>query len=177
MSAAQGRARGTSLWLVPPPGAALELLTRLVASFATATDGPRFPPHLTLLGEVLAPPDDVQVRAARLARQIAPVQVALSEAKESDAYFRAVVFAAEPSPTLLAARRGARAVFARSGEDSFFAHVSVAYGRVPSGKRGGLVRGASDVLPIRFVASALEVWRTEGTVAEWRRLGGFPLAG
>ena len=173
----EGRTRGISLWLTPPEGHVRELLTRHMESFAAACGGPRFPPHVTLLGELAGAPDATLAAAGRVARAVGRVEIALVSASGDDRYFRAVALEAGSTESLLAARRFARRTFGLQGMDVYAPHLALAYGRVPAGTRASLVRGAEEVLPLRFSAASLEVVKTEGTPREWRRLAVIALAG
>jgi len=175
MSDGEGRARGISLWLVPPAGAARDLLARLTDRIAASCDTARFPPHLTLLADLALAPDEARNRASRVAQVAFPVEVELTRATGEDGYFRAIALEASPTPTLLAARRHARSAFGQTGDDAFRPHVSIAYGRIPAGRRASLVERAAEVLPISFTAAELEVMRTEGTPAEWKRIASLAL--
>ncbi len=110
-----------------------------------------------------------------MARALGRVEIVLVSASGDDRYFRAVALEADASGSLLAARRSARREFGVRGTDVFAPHLSLAYGRIPAGTRASLVRGAADVLPLRFSAASLEVVRTEGPPREWRLLSAIPL--
>ena len=72
--------------------------------------------------------------------------------------------------------RTARAFGVRPDPD-FLPHLSLVYGRLDAGAKERIAASVASDLATAFEATTLEVWRTEGPVAEWSRRGRFALRG
>ena len=162
-------AAGTSLWLVPD-GAAYELLAARIRALAASHRGPVFPPHVTLLGGLPDEAEGVVAFACRLAGSMAPVPVRLVSARVRDEYFRRLVLEAESTPPLMEAREGALRALEMTAPP-YEPHLSLLYGwaRVREADTGV-------DLPLELTCRHFAVWRTEGTVENWRPLGSAELA-
>jgi hypothetical protein len=171
--AREGEATGVSLWLVPE-GAERDGLDALVARLAALQPAPPFPSHVTLIGGVELPEDEVVVRSEALARALSPLAVRFAGAGGFDEYFRALFLRVEPTADLLGANARARAVFARHADPPFFPHLSLWYGRADAAERARLMDAIGPVID-GFEARRLSVVRTRGCVEEWRPLGWFGL--
>src|SRR5262245_48091691 len=105
--AREAEATGVSLWLVPE-GAERAALDALVAHLAALHPAPLFPAHVTLLGGVKLPEDEVVVGSEALARALSPIAVRFAGAGGFDEYFRALFLRVELTAELLGANARAR---------------------------------------------------------------------
>lgn len=165
--------RSPSLWLVPEGPAAVRL-TALSASLRAEHGGPRFAPHLTLLGGLSA--DGLVERTAALAETLPPLTVRITRASWGARWFQCVYLLAERSPPLLAARRLACEALGGSPTVAFLPHISLLYGDLPAPTRAGICRSLGP-LPVGFAARELVLVNTVGPTELWTELGRFPLSG
>src|SRR5262249_19115912 len=135
---------------------------------------PAFPAHVTLIGGVELPEDEVVVRSEALARALSPLSVRFADTGGFDEYFRALFVRVELTAELLGANARARAVFGRHGDPPFFPHLSLWYGRAAAAERARLVAAIGPVVD-GFEARRLSLVRTRGPVEQWRPLGWFGL--
>lgn len=170
------RASGFSLWLVPE-GAWQARLARLIETLARRLGTPAFEPHVTLLGG--APGEEAQALAASagLARALAPLELRLTSLDALDEYFRCVFVHVAESRELLAAHAAARVAFGAAEPAAFLPHLSLVYGDLSPAAKAPALREAEGAVGMRLLVRRLELVRTQGTPAEWRRLAGWGLAG
>jgi len=166
------RARGVSLWLMPQ-GETHDRLAGLIARLAGRFGTVAFPPHVTLLAGIVAPEAEVVDAARALARDRAPVPVALAGVAGRDEHFRCLFVRVEATDALRQAHAAAARRFGRPPEPSFFPHLSLVYGTLAPETKAALAGELAGETEGSFEARRLHVWRTEGPVAEWRQLAAF----
>jgi hypothetical protein len=170
------RASGISVWLVPE-GDVRETLSALIATLSRRFGTPAFEPHVTLLGGIGGGEGEALRRVALLAASLRPLAIRLATVGRSDAYFRCLFLEADRSPDLLAAHERASGWLGARDSAPFLPHLSLVYGRLGEEDAFSAREALRSVaLPLAFEARRLEVHRTEGAVAEWRRLAVHPLS-
>jgi len=117
-----------ALWIRPPAPARARLeaaLDRARLRFG----GPRFEPHVTLLGGIELAPQQAQPALQRLAHGLRPFTIRLGRAdRRPGDYFRRLFLRVEPDPALEEARRAAQACFGGADGAAFEPHLSLVYG-------------------------------------------------
>jgi 2'-5' RNA ligase len=166
-------AKGYCLWLMPEGDAAQQLavwIHRLAARHGTET----LPPHVTLVSGLRLPEWDAVALSARAAPAIRPLTVALGGVEGRDEHFRCLFLRAKDDGSLRAAHAIAAHTFGCEPEADFQPHLSLVYGTLTPREKDAVARevGRPD---IRFEARRLHLWRTEGSVADWRELRAFEL--
>jgi 2'-5' RNA ligase len=171
----EARARGISLWLVPP-GAARERLGALIERLAARLGTRRFPPHLTLLPGIEGRAEDAVLATARsLAARLQPLTIRLESVEGREEHFRCVIALAVADEPLRAVHEAAARAFGRSPDPGFLPHVSLVYGSLDPDTKRALIQEAPGAVARSFEATRLHVWRTEGPVGDWREIGAFEL--
>lgn len=177
MSANPGKAAGISLWLMPE-GEPRDRLAALIASLAARLSTPAFVPHVTLLAAVEgSPAEDVLATARALSASLRPLAVYLEGVEDRDEYFRCLFARAVVDAPLHAAHAAAARAFRRQPDPAFFPHLSLVYGELPAEDKRLLALELAGSVVTSFEADRLHVWRTQGTVSDWRELGVFGLSG
>src|SRR5690242_2167833 len=100
-----------SLWLTPD-GDVRESLAGLIRELAEQYGGPRFPPHITLLGTVVGTEEEITGLAGEVTAQTPALAVDFDGLGAEEVYFRTLYLVAKPAPALMAANILARQVFA-----------------------------------------------------------------
>ncbi len=170
------RAHGFSLWLMPE-GTAGKRLARWIDRLASRLGGERFAPHLTLLSGLRGGESELHAAAARVAAQIAPFTVRFDGIEGRPQHFRCLFLRAVAGKELRSAHARAARALGQAPDHAFLPHLSLVYGRLPPARRAALAREIGDGAPVEFLASRLHLWRTEGSVAEWRERAVFELGG
>uniref|UniRef100_A0A6T0TWD5 2',3'-cyclic-nucleotide 3'-phosphodiesterase n=1 Tax=Alexandrium monilatum TaxID=311494 RepID=A0A6T0TWD5_9DINO len=185
-----------SLWLCPPEGSELsDRLAGLIKVLAERFKGPKFAPHVTLLGN--APKGDeeaVREAAQQLASAIEPFDVTVPAGKAAyeNTWNQNLLLFVEQNPGLLGANALARERLqgAPAGESSFAPpsrrpHLSLMYGEHSEEERaeaaafvGSEARWATEGFGFR--AEAVHLWASapggfnSETVEEWQWVASFP---
>lgn len=157
-----------SLWLLPDEAPQIaEVLSQLAATHG----GPRFAPHLTLLGSV--PGEALADRAATLASQLSPMRMPTGPVVGSARWFRCLTLAVPASAALREARAAAEAGFGVPARP-WSPHISLLYGDLSAEARA---RIAADLppLPTAVRLSTLALVATVGPAERWRELGRWRL--
>jgi 2'-5' RNA ligase len=159
-----------SLWLVPE-GRGAEHLAAAIDSLATRFHGPRFAPHLTLLGGLDADAHTF-TRLPTLAARLAPMPIALDGIEATPDYYRCLFLRAQRTSNLFDAHHYARAIWPQSGPARELSpHVSLLYGHLSPEQRAEATEKAAELsLPAVITLSRLELWATTGEPTLWRRL-------
>lgn len=117
-----------ALW-IRPPAPARATLEAALDSARLRFGGPRFEPHVTLLGGIELPAAQAQPRLQQLAHGLKPFTIRLDRIdRRPGEYFRRLFLRVEPRPGLAAARRAAQSCFDGKGGAEFEPHLSLVYG-------------------------------------------------
>jgi 2'-5' RNA ligase len=152
-----------SLWLIPC-GEQERLLAETIERLSRDHGGPRFAPHLTLLGGLDGAEERFVAATERLAASLHPITLQFQAIEFGDERYRCLYLRVARRSDLLAAHREALRLSGRSSDPSFMPHVSLFYGTLSPASR-------------TRVAAALEVWRSVSCRAGRLRLvvtGGVP---
>jgi len=154
-----------ALWLAPE-GADEDALQAVVDRLAREHGGPTFPPHLTLLGGIVAEEDDVVERAHRLAAERTPLTLHLDGIGTDETYFQSLFGLVRATPELVELRAAARAIFPEA-PDPYRPHVSLLYGHPGPETKRSIIAALEGTLPPAVEARTLVV-QTGREVADWR---------
>jgi hypothetical protein len=171
----EGHGHGVSLWLMPD-GTSAEKLSALVSSLAARFGTPVFGPHVTLLHGLAADEETIVGLAAAFCEHLAGQAVSLGPVEGQSEFFRCLYLRVEPAASLRAAHVHAAHAFGVSPDPDYLPHLSLVYGRLDAAEKDRISASVVSEVPPTIAVTAVEVWRTEGPVAEWRSRGRFPLA-
>ena len=164
-----------ALWIIPAEEDAYALTKRYIAKLSGMYDLPRFEPHVTVLGGV-SDPDRAELRT--LADGLEPFQIRLArEVEYRDEYFRCLFLRAYKSDALMETFSRASALFGRESE-SYFPHLSLAYGNLPVWKKQEMIVELGPVPEITFTAREIALVHAaqEMPIEDWKVVERFPLA-
>ena len=165
-----------SLWLTPDESTHDDLAS-LIADLAAEHGGPRFQPHVTLLGTVVGEEAEIVRLAGDIAAQTPPLHADFDGLGMEDVYFRALYLVVSKAPALMAANALARTVFASTRPEPFMPHVSLFYGDDPAEKKRSIGAAIRPRLPASCEILTLDVYLTDPPVEGWQRVARFPLVG
>jgi 2'-5' RNA ligase len=168
--------RTYSLWLTPA-GATRDALASVIADLADQHDGPRFPPHITLLGSVTGDEAEIVRLAGKIAAQTSPLHVDFEGLGMEDVCFRALYLVASKAPALMAANALARQIFGSTRLEPFMPHLSLLYGDKTQEAKRVVGEAIQSRLPTSCEAVNLDVYTTEPPVESWRLAHRFALGG
>jgi 2'-5' RNA ligase len=172
------KATGYSLWLVPNTQSELYAeLARCINDMAEASGGPAFVPHATLLGGIEGDADAVLNKCARLAQILTPYEIELDELGSNGIYFQILFSRVHQTAPVMRANEHARHEF--ESQAGYFPHLSLAYGDFAPEKVQELMRDIKSqhpgIIGSKFLVGEIELWSTEGTVQDWRKIQAFPI--
>ena len=164
------------LWLLPPPPIR-DRFTGLIDRLGRQFETPRFTPHLTLIGSLDLPLDDLVERTTDLAANLAPVPIRLTGPGWTDQYFRCFFMRAERSPELLAAHENACTTLGQQAESDYMPHLSLVYGNVPQEQKDNIAESIGADFNLAFHADRIGLCCPTGTPEQWQLPRTFTLTG
>ena len=150
------------LWLAPA-GADYDRLAGIISDLSARYRGPKFDPHLTLLGRLEGEQESLIALTTQLARALQPFDVRLEAPSYEPHYFRCLYLPAEPSPSLLEAHQQATQIFDAQPASAFNPHVSLLYGLFPERVKQEIITALPSDLPGTLPISRLQLVRADST--------------
>jgi 2'-5' RNA ligase len=178
-----------ALWLIPEGGDApiYQELATLIAKLAKHHGTPAFEPHVTLLGGLRAPVEELRAHAKSLAGDLAPFRVRLGHIFHLDEYYRALFVQVAETGEVMDAFSRAREAMAPflntaaalelKGVREPMPHLSLLYGELPAALKEGIIKELGSEYPASFTAQSIHIYRTNGDPPDWRRVASFTLRG
>ncbi len=148
------------LWLTPN-GDTLNCLANLINTLSDQYRGPRFDPHITLLGEIEGEESLLSEQVRILATKLRPFSIDLQRPAYEDEYFRCVYFTVKESPEIGEAHEEAKLVFGKTPVSPLRPHVSLLYGLFPERVKREVIASLPVVFPKTFLANELKLIRSE----------------
>ena len=146
-----------SIWLVPKEPER-EKLQNLIERVAAVTGGPRFEPHVTILGDVPLPSSEVRFRIGSRIRDIPGFRLRSKEIRVGKSYFESLFLLTELPPVVSELRRlAAGSLPSSSGRKHFVPHVSLAYGRLKPAIVGQIMEIANGAHPMSLAFDELSI--------------------
>ncbi|MDG1478552.1 MAG: hypothetical protein P8R54_03130 [Myxococcota bacterium] len=157
-----------SLWLLPDEDSQL---VPVLAALAEAYSGPRFVPHLTLLGSI--PGGELVARSASLAARLSPMMLPTGPVLKSTRWFRCLTLTIPLSSVLQSARDAAADAFGVPARP-WLPHISLLYGDLRADQTARITEGLP-TLPTAVRFSTLVLAATIGPTEAWSELGRWRL--
>ncbi len=148
------------LWLTPN----IDSRNRLVNLINTLSDqnrGPRFEPHITLLGEIEGEESLLSEQVRMLATKLRPFSIDLQQPVFEDGYFRCVYFIVKETPEIRKAHEEAKLILGKMPVSPFRPHVSLLYGLFSERVKQEVIASIPADFPKTFLANELKLIRAE----------------
>jgi 2'-5' RNA ligase len=156
-----------SLWLIPS-GTEKRRLAEVIERLSRDPGGPRFEPHLTLLGGLDGEEEFFSRATERLAASLRPITLHPRAVEFGDEYYRCLYLRVEQSDQLMAAHREAVRQFGKKEETSFMPHVSLFYGTLPRDARTQIAKTLDAWRAVDCQTDRLRLVATGGELPSWR---------
>ncbi|GMQ90213.1 MAG: hypothetical protein BMS9Abin10_0567 [Gammaproteobacteria bacterium] len=156
-----------ALWLLPAETVAprcAKLIGRLAERYGT----PRFEPHVTLLGWVTGPKQELIARTEHLARGLRALKLLGQSIAGEPYYFRCLYIKLEKSRELLGAHEQASEIFMGGYASDYLPHLSLLYGQLPRAEKARLFAELETELPADLDVDRLRLVRITLSVQDWR---------
>lgn len=160
-----------------PTGDLYDELSQTIHHLGQLYETPVLEPHVTLLGGVTGPEEEVTSKTKQLASQIAGYEIKLGWPDYLSEYFRCLFLRVEEKKPVMEASHRARTVFDRHGDLRYFPHLSLMYGRLGPGVKQTIVPRIGDYFGKKFEVSSIHLFSTEGEPRDWYRIREFLLEG
>lgn len=157
--------KGYTLWLMPK-GDIYKKYDGLIKKLAEENAGPVFKPHVTLLGGIELPEDDVIKKAEELVSGQKPFKISLSEIGYEDYHFRTLFVRAIISPPLQNLHNRAKQIFEME-IPPYMAHLSLLYGNYPVDLKEKIIKEIGREQPAQFEVSSVHLIKG-GEVEDWK---------
>lgn len=163
-----------SLWIIPAEEKAYALTKGYITRLSGLYHLPHFEPHVTVLGGVRkAEKAEMQT----LVEGLGPFQVRLArEVEYRDEFFRCLFLRAYKSDALMETFSRANMLLGQESE-SYFPHLSLAYGNLPVWKKQEMMAELGPIPEIVFEARDIAFVQAskDVPVEDWKVLERFPL--
>lgn len=166
--------REHSIWLVPTGEARLKL-ARIIADLSEEYSAPLFPPHVTLIGQLKDPEEELLNKARDLASRLRPLELKLGAVDYLDDFYRSLFVRIEKTRPLLDANRVAREIFGQSGNAPYMPHASLLYGNFEPLLKDQMVSRIGGEFHGSFIVTSIVLYETGSATKDWQSLGEFTL--
>ena len=163
------RSIGLSLWL-QPSGELYDELGKMISQLSSKYGAPIFPPHVTLLGDLLGDEKEITTQAQQLASRLEPFQITLTTVDYLDSYFRCLFVHAEETPALVEANRLARNIFHREQDPRFMPHLSLMYGTFDDETKKRIIESIGREFNKSFPVDRIHLLSCNGEPKDWYRV-------
>ncbi|KAJ3013627.1 UNVERIFIED_CONTAM: hypothetical protein HDU68_000619 [Siphonaria sp. JEL0065] len=168
---------GLSLWISSPKGSDLDQkLNAIVEHFSKKLGTPKWSPHITLLGSIVATPEEAVSKIQDAVKHRGPLKITLTDIVTKNLYFQCVMAKAEESQPLLSLNAFLRTVYPPHQNEPYWPHLSLVYGDLDAETRNSVVEEIKankdwDIVGSVINVHVIEVWNTEGPVDGWKLVG------
>ena len=170
-----GKTEGFHLFIEPVEPLAGEL-SSIIQRLAKECGGPIFRPHVTLLAGIPAGPEGIIISKARaVADALTPFSLTLGRLDIGDVYFRALYFKIKETKKMNMYHTLAKQVFEMEDDNIYVPHVSLLYGNYLRAKMEKIIETLAISSESFFFVNRIHLYRTNGDVADWRKLEEFEL--
>jgi len=167
------KAKGYSLWLMPPGGLRRKL-AKTICRLAEECKGPVFEPHVTLVGGIEKSEKEMVRKTAELAGKIRQFKITLGRTEGTGHYFRCLFAGAYETSELMVANDKAREAFGKKNGPRYKPHLSLFYGKLPSGTKKEIAC-KYDFSGAKFEVKRIRLMLTKGPPSNWKKVREFYL--
>jgi len=150
------------LWLTSD-GESRDRLAQLIHQLSEQYRGPKFDPHITLLGEIEGEESRLIERVGLLAKKLRSLSIDLQQPAFEDEYFRCLYFPVKKTPELIDAHEQAKVILDKTSVLPFYPHVSLLYGLLPLGVKEDIIASLPSDIPNPFSVTTLTLVQAKST--------------
>ncbi len=161
--------------LLLPSGELFNNLQNTINILAEKYHGPKFDPHVTLLGTQKTDEAELIAKIKKFASEINSFEIELKEICTEDAYFRALYCKAEHNPKLEEYHQKAMEIFNIENLSIYTPHLSLYYGNIPQSTKQEMIKSLSLPTNMKFLVDKVYLYHTEGEVEDWVQVGAYQL--
>lgn len=162
--------KGYTLWLMPK-NEIYKKFAQLIKKLGAQYGGPVFEPHVTLLGDIELPEEEMTKRTAQLVEGQKPFSITLKIIDYQDFYFRTLFVRAEINNMLQTLHDRAKKIF-KMDIPPFMAHLSILYGNYPQDIKEKIIQEIGRNQTAQFEVNSIFLIKG-GEVEEWKIIKEF----
>jgi 2'-5' RNA ligase len=164
-----------SLWIIPP-GNVFERLTEVISRLSQHYSTPYFEPHVTLLGDLLLPEEEMLSKTAELTGLIRPFTLHLTTVSYLHEYFRCLFIKVAKTEEVMEINQKTRTLFKREHDPQFMPHLSLMYGNFTPKIKEDIISELQEDFQIAFEVKSIYVVLSSSNIVpeSWRQLRQFP---
>jgi len=160
------KAKGYSIWLIPT-GEVYQKLAEIISKLSEEYSAPNFEPHVTLIGDLIDPEEEIISKTSKLADLIKPFKIKLEKADYFDEYFRCLFIRAEKTKEVVEANNITREIFGRASDQEYLPHLSLMYGNLDSKTKEKILTNLGREFNLSFEVKSIHLFSTTGEVKDW----------
>lgn len=158
-----------SIWFLPSEEYSSSFKT-VLDTLAQQYSGPAFHPHVTLLGHLPQPADELRDIMKQVASTTAPFTMDISHIEGIDYFFRCLYFRIQDRPLLTRIHEQAKSFFPHQTWEPFMPHLSILYADLDQKKKQKIIRNWNLPYPPAFTVNRLQLARISDEVENWKIL-------
>ena len=116
-------------WLLPPKEVQAEY-KKVIDKYSGRLKTPSFEPHITILGTVKGDREEIIGKVEKIALNISPIEIMISDITISTTYHQCVFARIKPTPSLLDAHLDLKDVLDSTTKGMYVPHMSLIYGDI-----------------------------------------------
>jgi len=163
------KAKGYSIWLMPT-GRVYYQLSELISQLSKKYSTPNFEPHVTLLGNLIGPGEDLISKTLKLVEQLKSFEIKLKKADYFDEYFKCLFIRAGKSKEVIKANNIAREIFNLNLDPEYMPHLSLMYGNLNPETKEEILADSGKEFDISFEVKSIHLFSTTDAVKDWYRV-------
>jgi len=163
--------KGYTLWLMPK-GEIYKKFAGLIKRLAKQYNAPPFQPHVTLLGEIKQPEEEVIRKTEQLTLGKKSFPVTLRQIDYQDYHFRALFVKAKVIKPLLSLHERAKKIFDIQNIPPYMPHLSLLYGNYPQEVKDKIIEEIGRHQTAQFEINSVHLVKG-GEVKEWQIIREF----
>jgi 2'-5' RNA ligase len=156
-----------ALWLLPEPEKETSL-SQLIDRLSEEYGGPRFDPHLTLLGNLEGDEKTLIARTSQLAARLKQFTLRTKSIEYREDFYKSLFITIEASSALESARHSAENLFNHMTETVYMPHLSLIYGKQSEQKKENLSKALMEEILFEFVVDRIRLVAAFGPVDKWK---------
>lgn len=162
--------KGYALWLMPK-GKIYTKFAQIIKKLGQEYGGPIFEPHVTLLGDIELPEEEMIKRTAQLVGGQKPFPITIKQVDYQDFYFRTLFVRADLTESLQALHNKARKIF-KKDIPPYMPHLSLLYGNYPVDLKEKIITEIGRDQIAQFEVSGVFL-KKAGEIKDWKVIKEF----
>ena len=163
------------LWLTPQSDVRdrfAEVIRKLSQTYHTKL----FEPHITLVGGITGPEDELIAKTEKLARRLTRLTIKPLEIQYLDEFYRSLFLLVTPTEALINANKLAKQQFGLPVDEEFMPHLSLFYGDLTVREKEKIKGRLNSKLLAPFHVDKIVLFCTISEPDKWYTVQSFPLA-